>query len=590
MTMDLVHEELLSSGEPETALRRHMRTCADCAFTAARLGEMRTSASVAEAPPPPPDLVDRIMARVAGERQEHGSPAMLDGGVTAGEKAGGSIDSPSAGHLLDVRPSRPGLLDRLRVLTSAPWHTRTGGGRRGGDRRGTSERRHRLRNPLALGALVAAVVVAGVTASTSMMHPGTVSVGLPAMAAGGGSSAVAWGVWQGPEQRAFLEVLNGFHQQSGYRPKGDALPGSLLEAIAHGTAPDIAVVPQPGLLQQLAHQGALTPLDGIVGPAVSSGLAPAWRDLATVDGRLYGVYFKVATKSTIWYNVRLFQQAGIARPPVTYDELLEDMATLKRQGITPFAMCGASGWTLTDWFENVYLRTAGQDVYNALARHRIPWTDPSVTRAFTTLGRIFDDPGNMVGGFDGAASTAYPTCVDQVFGGNPRAAMLFEGDFVEGAIQSLAGHHQPGTDYDVFPFPSIDGSPEVVSAGGDMAVMLHDTPQSRALIRYLASPAAGEVWARLGGFISPNQNVPLSSYPDDVARTAVKGLLDASAARRVVFDMSDHAPPAFGSAMDSGEWADLRDWLRNHQDPDILQRTQRALERDAAAADGREKP
>jgi alpha-glucoside transport system substrate-binding protein len=123
-----------------------------------------------------------------------------------------------------------------------------------------------------------------------------------------------------------------------------------------------------------------------------------------------------------------------------------------------------------------------------------------------------------------------------------------------------------------------------------MAVMLHDTPQSRALIRYLTSPAAGEVWARLGGFISPNQDVQLSSYPDDVARTAVEGLLDASAAGRVVFDMSDQAPPAFGSTMDRGEWADLRDWLRNHRDPDILQRTQRALERDASAGDGRETP
>lgn len=587
MTTDLVYEEMLSSDEPETALRRHMRSCADCAFTAARLREMQTAACRPEVPPPPPDLVDRIMARVAGERQEPGSPPVaLADGVAAGEKAGESVDGPAAGHLLGVRPSRPGLTDRLRARISAPWRTRAAGGGTGRERGGTSERRHRLRNPLTLGALTAAVVVAGVTASTSLMHPGTVSVGLPALAAGGGNSALAWAVWQGPEQRAFLEVLNGFHQQSGYHPKGDALPGSLLDAIAHGTAPDIAVLPQPGLLQQLAHQGALTPLDGIVGAAVSSNLAPVWRDLATVDGHLYGVYFKAATKSTVWYNVRLFQRAGISRPPVTYDELVEDMATLKHHGITPFAMCGASGWTLTDWFENVYLRTAGQDMYNRLAQHRIPWTDPSVTTAFTTLGRIFDDPGNMVGGFAGAASTTYPSCVDQVFGGNPRAAMLFEGDFVEGAIQSLAGHHQPGADYDVFPFPSIDGSPQAVSAAGDMAVMLRDTPQSRALIRYLASPAAGEVWARLGGFISPNQAVPLSSYPDDVARTAAKGLVDASAAGRVVFDMSDHAPPAFGSTMDGGEWADLQGWLRNHQDPDILQRTQRALERDASASDG----
>jgi hypothetical protein len=53
MTTDLVYEEMLSSEEPETALRRHMRSCADCAFTAARLREMQTAACRPEVPPPP---------------------------------------------------------------------------------------------------------------------------------------------------------------------------------------------------------------------------------------------------------------------------------------------------------------------------------------------------------------------------------------------------------------------------------------------------------------------------------------------------------------------------------------------------------
>jgi hypothetical protein len=140
MTTDLVYEEMLSSDEPETALRRHMRTCADCAFTAARLREMQTAACRPEVPPPPPDLVDRIMARVAGERQEPGSPPVaLADGVAAGEKAGESVDGPAAGHLLGVRPSRPGLTDRLRARISAPWRTRAAGGGTGRERGGTSD-------------------------------------------------------------------------------------------------------------------------------------------------------------------------------------------------------------------------------------------------------------------------------------------------------------------------------------------------------------------------------------------------------------------------------------------------------------------
>jgi alpha-glucoside transport system substrate-binding protein len=473
----------------------------------------------------------------------------------------------------------PSVLDRLRARISALRSTRVSGHR---TQLELGRRSHppsnSLRSRLMVGTFVAAILAGGIPALLSWRHSDAVSVALPAAAAGSGNSTTAWATWNGAEQSAFNEVLDGFHQQSGYQPKGDALPGSLLDAIARGTAPDIAVLPQSGLLQELAHQHILKPLDHVLGADMSRDLAPAWRGFATVDHQIYGVYFKAANKSTIWYNVRLFQRAGITQSPATYDQLLGDMATLKARGITPFAMCGATGWTLTDWFENVYLRTAGQNSYNQLAHHLIPWTDPSVTSAFRALGRIFDDPSNMVGGFEGAASTAYPDCVGQVFGSNPRAAMLFEGDFVETSILALPDPQS----HDVFPFPSINDSPPAVSAGGDVAVMLHDTPQSEALIRYLASPAAGAVWAKRGGFVSPNPNVDLALYPDDEDKINAKALLDASATGHLVFDMSDQAPPEFGSTVDAGEWADLQNWLRNHQDPNIVASTQTALERDAS--------
>ena len=39
-----------------------------------------------------------------------------------------------------------------------------------------------------------------------------------------------------------------------------------------------------------------------------------------------------------------------------------------------------------------------------------------------------------------------------------------------------------------------------------------------------------KVWARLGGFISPNENVDLGAYPDDITRTIARSLLEAVAA------------------------------------------------------------
>jgi alpha-glucoside transport system substrate-binding protein len=400
-----------------------------------------------------------------------------------------------------------------------------------------------------------------------------------------GGSVTVWAVWSGNEQANFQQVLNGFQQQAGvqatFASKGDQLPTVLGSAIAGGSPPDVAVLPQPGLLHDLVAKGALKPLDDVVGSIMDANFAPVWKKLGTDAGKLYGVYFKAANKSTVWYNVKTFSAAGV-QAPKTYEEWTGATAsTLKQLGVAPYSICGGSGWTLTDWFENVYLRTAGVDKYNQLAAHTIPWTDPSVVTAFTTMQKIFGDASNLLGGVQGAVSTPFPDCVNPVFGASPKAAQVYEGDFVGTTIAGLTGSPQPGTDFDYFPFPSINGSPASVSGGGDVAVMLKDTPQARALIQYLASPAGGAIWAKLGGFTSPNKKVDPSVYPNAVAKKAASDLL--SAGDNVAFDMSDQAPAAFGGTAGSGEWADLQAWLKNTSD---ISGTTAKLEADAKAAYG----
>ncbi len=398
-----------------------------------------------------------------------------------------------------------------------------------------------------------------------------------------GGTVTVWATWSGTEQKDFQAVLDDFQSKTGvtgqFQSKGDNLPTVLGTAIAGGSPPDVAVLPQPGLLHDLVAKNALKPLDSIAGNIMNTQYASVWKNLATDGGKLYGVYFKAANKSTVWYNVKTFKDAGITTPPATFDDWLKDVSTLKQFGTTPFAMCGGSGWTLTDWFENIYLRSAGIHNYNKLAKHEIKWTDPSVTTAFTDMQKIFD-PANLVGGTQGAVSTPFPDCVSQVFGASPKAAMLYEGDFV-GSVIPTVGNLQPVSGFDFFPFPSINGSPPSVSGGGDVAVMLKDTPQSEALIKYLASPAAGSIWAHLGGFTSPNKNVSLSVYPDAISKKAAQALLNAG--NNVAFDMSDQAPAAFGGTAGSGEWADLQNWVRNTADVSGIEAK---LEADATAAYG----
>ena len=386
----------------------------------------------------------------------------------------------------------------------------------------------------------------------------------------------------GTEADLFAAVFDAFEEETGAEvtltSTGDDIAAVIGPRIAGGDPPDVALLPQPGLLRDLAEQDVLQPLEDVAGDEVDEHYADIWRELGTVDGELYGVWFKAANKSLVWYNTGVFEDAGI-EPADDLEGFLEAAQTVTDFGVPALSVGGADGWTLTDWFENVYLRTAGPEMYDQLAAHEIPWTDPSVTTALETLGEIFT-PDLLAGGTQGALQSDFNTSVTQVFADPAEAAMVYEGDFV-GAIITGETEAQLGTDADVFPFPEIEGSGPAVVAGGDVAVLLADSEGGQALIEYLARPAAGEVRAALGGFISPNQSVDPESYPDEVTRTIAQSLEEAGDNLR--FDLSDLQPPAFGGTPSQGMWQILQDFL---SDPSDVEGMAEALEAAAASAYG----
>jgi ABC-type glycerol-3-phosphate transport system substrate-binding protein len=266
-------------------------------------------------------------------------------------------------------------------------------------------------------------------------------------------------------------------------------------------------------------------------------------------------------------------------PPKTWDEFVTVARAVSDAGTPALAVGGADGWTLTDWFENVYLSQAGPDLYDKLSRHEIPWTHPSVTTALTTLGGLWSTPGVVAGGPAQALQTDFPTSVSDTFAAEPKAAMVYEGDFVAGVISDLKTA-KVGEDAKLFPFPAVGGSAPVVS-GGDAAVAMTDRKGAQELLEFLASPEAAEVWASTGGFTSPNKNLDVGAYPDETSRAIAKNLV--AAGDRVRFDMSDLAPAAFGGTKGVGEWRHLQDFLA--RPADVAGVTKR-LESDAAKAFG----
>jgi alpha-glucoside transport system substrate-binding protein len=420
---------------------------------------------------------------------------------------------------------------------------------------------------LALGATVVALTALATSASGASHKKYAVS---------GNLSMV--GIWTGPEQKNFQAVLDAFQKKFPgvkvkYTSAGDNTPTVLSTAIAGGNPPDVAAVGQPGLVQQFSARKAIKPMD-FVKPLMAKYYSPSWVKLGTYGGKLYGMVFKGANKSTVWYSVPAFKTAGV-NPPKTWPQQVAAAKTLRASGTPAYSIAGADGWTLTDLFENIYLRQAGPAKYDLLTLHKIKWTDPTVKAALKTMAGIFSDTGNIFGGPSGALQTDFPTSVNNVFSSPPKAAIVMEGDFVPGASTAKA---KAGTGYNEYAFPSVNGSAPAVVGGGDTIVIFKDSPASRALVSYLATPGAATIWAQKGGFSSPNKGVPGSAYPDPVTRKTATALALAKTFR---FDMSDLAPSAFGGTPSQGEWKILQDFLKS---PSDVNGTASKLEAAAAAA------
>jgi alpha-glucoside transport system substrate-binding protein len=408
------------------------------------------------------------------------------------------------------------------------------------------------RHKLLFGAFVGVVLLAAVTAFASAKSP---------KKAGVSGDVQIVGVWTGDEEKSFNAVLDGFTKANPdvkvtYKSTGDNTPTVLATAVAGGNPPDLASVSQPGLVTDFQKKGALKNLD-FAKPALAKNYPADIAKIGVVGGHVYGLLIKGANKSTVWYNVSSLKNAGVKRVG-TWPQFVKALATIKASGTAPLSVGGADGWTLTDLFENIYLRQAGPAKYDALSKHKIKWTDASVVKALQTMGSVLKG-SYVAGGTSGALQTDFPTSVSNVFSTSPKAAMIAEGDFVPGVVASK-NPLKPVSGYNVFAFPAIGNTQNYVEGGGDMLMAFKDTPAIRALVQYLATGEAQTIWAKRGGYTAPAKTVPASAYPDAITRTTASAVGKAKVFR---FDLSDLQPASFGGTVGQGEFKLFQDFLKN---------------------------
>ena len=226
-----------------------------------------------------------------------------------------------------------------------------------------------------------------------------------------GQSITVFGPWRAEDQVLFETMAAYFTAASGvavsYSSSENYEQQIVIDTQA-GSPPDISILPQPGIIGELASKGFIAPLGDDTKSWLQENYAAgeSWVSLGTYKGAdgtpaLYAFPYKIDVKSLVWYSPDNFADAGYKIP-----ESMEDLKALTEKivadGGTPWCIGlgsgGATGWPATDWVEDMMLRTQSPEVYDKWYKHEIPFNSPEVVAAIEEFGYFAKTDANVAGG------------------------------------------------------------------------------------------------------------------------------------------------------------------------------------------------
>jgi len=372
------------------------------------------------------------------------------------------------------------------------------------------------------------------------------------------------------EEARFNECVAAFEKETGIDVQYENASNfdTLINVrVESGDMPDVAPVPQPGVMFRFAKTNKLVPLWPEIIAKIDQNYAPIWKELGSYDGKAYGVFHRVNVKSLVWYSKQAFDEAGY-QIPTTWDELLALSQKMVDDGVTPWCIGiesgSGTGWPATDWMEDIMLRTAGPKVYDQWVNHEIPFNDLAVKKAAEVMMNIWGNPDFVLGGTTGIVTTNFGDSPKSMFEDVPACMMHRQGNFITGFFPEDVQADLENR-VGVFGLPSIDpqwGTP--VLGGGDQFVMFNDRPEVRQFMEFLTTWKAGEAWAKAGGALFPYKDQDVSVYPDALTRTQAELLLNAQVFR---FDASDVMPASVGNG---SFWKGMVDLVNGTPLEDVL--------------------
>ncbi|GAA3941325.1 ABC transporter substrate-binding protein [Microbacterium soli] len=391
----------------------------------------------------------------------------------------------------------------------------------------------------------------------------------------------------GGEADALNESFAQFTKDTGIEVEyiGDkSFEGNIVTKVTGGDAPDIAIVPQPGLLKTLVDTGKVLEAPESVSKAVDENWSADWKNYGTFDGTFYAAPMLANLKGYVWYSPASFEEWGVEAPK-TWDELITLTDTIREKtGNAPwcagFASDAASGWPGTDWIEDLVLRQSGADTYDKWVAGDVKFTDPEIKEAFDAVGEILLNPDYVNAGFGDVKSinsTAFGDVAAKVADGS--CALTHQASFLSANFLDVtnADGETPtvAPDGDVYAFllPGINEGDLNVEGGGEFVAAFNDDPSTVKVLEFMASPEFADARVKLGGVISANKNADPSLASSEFLQEAMKTLQDDSTVFR--FDASDLMPSTVGSG---SFWKGLIDWVDGKSTDEVLSDIQAGYE------------
>jgi DNA-binding SARP family transcriptional activator/ABC-type glycerol-3-phosphate transport system substrate-binding protein len=326
---------------------------------------------------------------------------------------------------------------------------------------------------------------------------------------------------------------------------------------------DVQIAPQPAGVRELDRDFGVIDLGSYLDrPTLEDDYQPYLLDLVSEEGRLLAVPISADMKGLVWYPEDRFARLGVT-PPKSWDELISLSRTIVDAGEAPWCIGfsaggggggggGGDGWPGTDWVEDLVMREAGLETYDAWVSHEIPFDDPSIVRAFERLDTILAGEGFLTFRRESVSQIPWWLGFQQMFPDESEGCWMVHGSTfidIEGIGESEMGF---------FLLPSSAGDSFASSGSGNYASALTDRPEVRELVRFLVSDAYGQRWALGVGFLSPRQDFdpahygPEGDWHADAKREAASIMLAALARDAWRFDASDLMPGPIGSFIEGG--------------------------------------